>query len=146
MSKRDSTHDPILFSTMKINPDEYSYKTAKNQWESFQFATAGLLFLLRRQHTIRLLVVVTSGVLVLALVLKVSILAVMLTLIALGMVWVTEVFNTALEAAINLVQPDYHPMAKVSKDVAAAASLITSFIATIIILLVLVPPLLDAFQ
>jgi diacylglycerol kinase len=131
---------------MKINPDEYSYMTAKNQWESFQYAAAGLMFLLRRQHTVRLLVAVTIGILLLATVLRVEVLSIVLVLLAIGMVWVTEVFNTALEAAINLVQPDYHPMAKVSKDVAAAASLITSFIATVILLLVLLPPLLDVFQ
>jgi diacylglycerol kinase len=146
MSKRDTTHDPILFSTMKINPDDYSYQTAKNQFESLQFATAGLLFLLRRQHTIRLLTVMTVGVVILTFVLKVSLQGIMLALIALGMVWITEIFNTAFVAVINLIQSDdYHPMAKVGKDVAAAASLVTSFIATIIILLILIPPLLDAF-
>ena len=143
MSKRDSTHEPILFSTMKINPDEYSYKTAKNQWESFQYAAAGLVFLLRRQHTIRLLVAMTVGVVLLAVFLRVNVQSLVMVLLAIGMVWVTEMFNTALEAAVNLVQPDYHPMAKVSKDVAAAASLITSFIAMVIITLLLLPPLLD---
>jgi diacylglycerol kinase len=143
MSKRDSTHEPILFSTMKINPGEYSYKTAKNQWESFQYAAAGLVFLLRRQHTVRLLIVMTVFVVLLAAFLRVNVQSMVLVLMAIGMVWITEVFNTALEAAVNLAQPDYHPMAKVSKDVAAAASLITSFIATVIITLLLLPPLLD---
>jgi diacylglycerol kinase len=129
---------------MEINPDDYSPQTARNQMESFQFALAGLLFLFRRQHTIRLLSVATLGSILLAVVAKVSLQAIMLMCVAISLVWMTEMFNTALEAIVNLVEPEYHPMAKVGKDVAAAASLLTSFLAITITLVTLVPPLAQA--
>ncbi len=34
-----------------------------------------------------------------------------------------ELVNTALEAVVDLVSPEYHPVAKVAKDVASAAVL-----------------------
>lgn len=133
--------ESVLFSTLKINPDEYSYRTSKNQFESMQFALAGLLFLFRRQHSFRLLIVVTTSSLILALVAGVRLPAIMLMMVAISTVWVTEIFNTALEAVINMVSSEYHPMAQVGKDVAAAASLVTTFMSGTITLLTIVPPL-----
>ena len=37
-----------------------------------------------------------------------------------------EMFNTAIEAVVDLVSPDYHPLAKIAKDTAAGAVLITA--------------------
>jgi len=60
-----------------------------------------------------------------------------------GLVWTTEFVNTALEAVVDLASPDIHPLAKVGKDVAAAAVLIGALTAVIVGLLVLGPPLLS---
>jgi diacylglycerol kinase len=56
-------------------------------------------------------------------------------------VWMGEFVNTALEAAVDLVAPEPHPLAKAAKDVAAAAVLVGAIGAVIIGLLVLGPPL-----
>ena len=37
-----------------------------------------------------------------------------------------EMFNTAVEAVVDLVSPGYHPLAKIAKDTAAGAVLITA--------------------
>ena len=41
-------------------------------------------------------------------------------------VFVTEMFNTALEFAVDLVTKEYHPLAKLAKDVSAGAVLVSS--------------------
>lgn len=64
-----------------------------------------------------------------------------LILLAMALVWVAEFANTAIEAAVDLVSPDHHPMAKVAKDVSAAFVVIAAIAAVIIGLLVLGPPL-----
>jgi diacylglycerol kinase len=56
-------------------------------------------------------------------------------------VWMGEFINTALEAIVDLASPQIHPLAKVSKDVSAAAVLIAAIAAVIVGLLVLGPPL-----
>ncbi len=58
-----------------------------------------------------------------------------------GIVWLAEFLNTSIEAIVDLVSPQRHPLAKVSKDVGAAAVLITAITAIIVGLLLLGPPL-----
>lgn len=62
-------------------------------------------------------------------------------LLAMTLVWLAEFANTALEAVVDLVTPDYHPLAKTAKDVAAAAVLVGALGAALIGLLILGPPL-----
>lgn len=58
-----------------------------------------------------------------------------------AMVFAAEFLNTAIEAVVDLASPVHHPLAKVGKDVGAAAVLIAALAAVIIGLLLLGPPL-----
>ncbi len=62
------------------------------------------------------------------------------------MVWTAEFFNTALEVVVDLATREQHPLAKVSKDVGAAAVLIASLNAAMIGAIVLGPPLVDKLK
>ena len=66
-----------------------------------------------------------------------------LLIFAFALVWTTELINTALEAVVDLHGSQQHPLAKVSKDVGAAAVLIAAFAALVVGLLVLGPPVVD---
>jgi len=57
------------------------------------------------------------------------------------MVWTAEFLNTALEAVVDLASPESNHLAKVGKDVGAAAVLIAASSSAIIGLLILGPPL-----
>jgi len=63
--------------------------------------------------------------------------------LVIGIVWISEFLNTALEVIVDLASPERHPLAKVGKDVGAAAVLISASIAVIIGLLILGPPLIE---
>lgn len=58
---------------------------------------------------------------------------------AIGFVLVSEAFNTAIEVDIDLTSPEYHPFARDTKDVAAAAVLLSALTAIVIGLIVFVP-------
>jgi diacylglycerol kinase len=58
---------------------------------------------------------------------------------AIGFVMVSEVFNTAIEIDIDLTSPGYHPYAKDTKDVAAAAVLVSAIVAVIVGLMIFLP-------
>ncbi len=58
---------------------------------------------------------------------------------AIGFVIVSEAFNTAIEIDIDLTSPEYHPFARDTKDVAAAAVLLSVFTAIIIGLIIFLP-------
>jgi diacylglycerol kinase len=64
-------------------------------------------------------------------------------LVTIGLVWVSEFLNTALEAIVDLASPEIHPLARVGKDVGAAAVLISSLVAILVGLLILGPPLIN---
>jgi diacylglycerol kinase len=64
-------------------------------------------------------------------------------IVTISFVWAAELFNTALEAAIDLASPDPHPLAKAGKDAAAGAVLVAALGAILIGLLILGPPLWD---
>ncbi len=58
---------------------------------------------------------------------------------AIGLVWMAELFNTALEVVVNLVSPERHPLAGKAKDIAAAAVLMAAVTAATVGLLVFWP-------
>ncbi len=62
-------------------------------------------------------------------------------ILVIGLVWMAEFVNTALEAVVDLASPDLHPLAKVGKDVAAAAVLVGAITSVLVGLLILGPPL-----
>lgn len=63
-------------------------------------------------------------------------------LAAMGMVWLAEGLNTAVEWLTDLVSPDYHPLAGKVKDVAAGAVLIAAIFAAAIGCIVFIPYLI----
>ncbi len=58
-------------------------------------------------------------------------------------VFSAEFINTAIEAVVDLATVEHHPLAKVGKDVGAAAVLVAALAAILIGLLILGPPLLQ---
>ena len=62
-------------------------------------------------------------------------------IITIAMVFAAEFINTAIEAVVDLATSERHPLAKVGKDVGAAAVLISAIAAVLIGLLILGPPL-----
>ena len=64
-------------------------------------------------------------------------------LLSIGLVWTAEFVNTALEAVVDLASPEVHPLAKVGKDVGAAAVLIAALLSVLIGLLILGPPIAE---
>jgi diacylglycerol kinase len=61
--------------------------------------------------------------------------------LTIAMVFTAEFINTAIEAVLDLASPNYHPLAKVGKDVGAGAVLVAALAAVIVGLLILGPPL-----
>lgn len=142
-NKKNGEPLPDLMATAQINPSEFSPQTNNDRLRSTFYALAGFVFLVTRQPSIRWLLLVTIVVLGLALLLQVDLLRWTLLLLAIGLVWTSEALNTAIEAAVNIVAKDFHPMAKVSKDVAAAATFIASLVAALVAALTILPPLFE---
>lgn len=113
-----------------------------NRVDSFRHAVEGWWYVLRTQRNAWIHAVATVLVVAVAAWLDVTLVGWGLLILAIGMVWTAEFINTAVEAVVDLISPGYHPLAKISKDVMAAAVLLAAGSAVLIGLLVLGPPLL----
>lgn len=132
-----------LTGTARIDPDLYSPVTSTNRLNSLGYALAGWLYMLRRQKNTRIQGVASLGVIALAVWLRVDAMSLAVLILTITVVWMAEFINAAVEAAINLSTSEFHPMAKVGKDVASAAVLLGAVASVLIGLLVLGPPLMQ---
>ncbi|MEW6502765.1 MAG: diacylglycerol kinase family protein [Chloroflexota bacterium] len=106
---------------------------------AFGHAFQGLKYVLLTQLNARIHLVATILVIISALLFRLDTLEWAILIIAIGLVWITEIINTALEALVDLVTPQYHPLAKVAKDTGAAAVLMASCVAMLLGLIVFLP-------
>jgi diacylglycerol kinase len=107
--------------------------------QSFTHASRGLVLFLRTTHNAWVHLFIFAIALGLGLFFGITLTQWMMLIFAGGFVLVSEAFNTAIEIDIDLTSPEYHPYARDTKDVAAAAVLISAITAAIIGLLIFVP-------
>jgi diacylglycerol kinase (ATP) len=116
-------------------------RRATSRLDSFRHAFAGCLYMLRTQRNAWIHTCATVAVTALGLWLGLNRLEWAVIILTIGLVWMAEFVNTSLEAVVDLACPDLHPLAKVGKDVAAAAVLVGAITSVIVGLLILGPPL-----
>ncbi len=104
----------------------------KNFFDALKNAVNGIAYGIRTQTNIKIQIVAAILVIVAGIIFKFSGLEFVLLIFACGLVFVSEMLNTAIEATVNLVTDKFHPIAKVAKDVGAGAVLIASLNAIII--------------
>lgn len=108
---------------------------------SFQNAFSGWWYVIRTQRNAWIHAVASISVMVLAGWLRLSVRDWAVLILTIATVWTAEFLNSALEAVVDLASPNRHPLAKVGKDVGAAAVLISAVSAVIIGFMLLGPPL-----
>lgn len=107
---------------------------------AFGHAFRGWWYVLQTQHNAWIHAVVAVLVFILAFWLKLPTHDWAILILTVTMVFAAEFVNTAIEAVVDLASPAQHPLAKVGKDVGAAAVLIAAIAAILIGLLILGPP------
>lgn len=110
---------------------------------SFRYAFSGWWYVIRTQRNAWIHALISLVVLGMSIWLRLSLQDTAIIILTIAMVWTAEFLNTALEAVVDLASPQHHPLAKVGKDVGAAAVLIAALAAVVIGLLILGPPLLN---
>jgi len=106
---------------------------------SFTYAWKGFSYAFRTQLNFKVHSVTAALAILMGFLFDLSIREWLWIFLAIGVVLIAELFNTALEAFVDLVSPEYNPKAGIVKDVAAAAVMITAFLAILIGLMVFVP-------
>ena len=115
----------------------------RSRIKAFRYAFSGWWLVIRTQRNAWIHMVVSIVVILLSLILQISATSWALIILAIAMVWIAEFLNTALEAVVDLAtNHQQHELAKVGKDVGAAAVLIAAISSAVIGFLILGPPLL----
>ena len=109
---------------------------------AFSYAGAGLGHLIRSQRNARIHMALTVAAIILALWLQISPVEWAVLSLTIGLVFLAEAFNTAIEATVDLVSPNNQPLAKIAKDTAAGGVLLAAITALAVALFLFLPPLL----
>lgn len=104
----------------------------KDRLKSFRHALNGIRSLIILEHNARVHCAATLAVILTGIVCNVSANEWRWLALAIGLVWVTEAINTAIEALCDLVHPEFHPQIKLVKDLAAGAVLVAAVTALMI--------------
>jgi diacylglycerol kinase len=129
-----------------LERNAWTYKRASLRWQraqswllsllrSFGYAFEGIGRLIRQQRNAQIHVFVTTVLVIASWFWGLSRIEWLVLVLTVTLVLSMEALNTAVEAVVDLVSPQYHPLAKLAKDVAAGGVLITALGAVCIALL-----------
>jgi len=113
----------------------------RDWFDSFNDAVSGILLAARQQRNVRVHLLAAVAAIGVALLLRLDAVEFLLVALAIGLVLVAELLNSAVEGIVDLVVEHEHPAAKAAKDVAAGAVLVAAGVALACAWLVIVPRL-----
>lgn len=111
--------------------------------KSFAHASRGVFLFIKDTHNAWIHVVVFLIAVFLGFYFEITAIEWMILMLASGLVFGAEAFNTAIEIDMDLTSPDSHPFARDTKDVAAGAVLISALAALIVGLVIFLPRIID---
>lgn len=114
--------------------------------ESFNYAIEGLMSALQNEKHMKFHTLSAILIVILAILTNASKVEILLVSISVAFVIITELINTAVEALVDLISPERHPLAKLAKDVAAGAVLVAAINAVCVGYLLFYDKLLDIFD
>ena len=104
--------------------------------KSFLFAIQGFRTAVRTERNIKVMLAGGAFAIVLGLVVGLDAVSWAVVLLCCGVVISAELLNTAVETVVDLVSPEFHPLAGRAKDIAAAAVWVLSMLVAVVGILV----------
>src|SRR5215218_9177496 len=107
--------------------------------KSLLYAWDGLKTMLSAEHNMYIHIVLTAVTVLCAFIYQVRALEAVVLIFAMALVWMAELFNTAIEKTADLISKAYHPQIKFLKDVSAAAVLVAAVAAFLVGCIIFIP-------
>lgn len=111
--------------------------------DSFKYAWCGIVQSYRGEQNLKIHTFIAILVIIFGFFLKISYFEWLICLLLIGLVLMSEFYNTAIEYVVDLASPKIHPLAKAAKDTASAGVLMLSIISAIVGLIIFVPKIID---
>lgn len=128
-----------------MSQPQLPHQSQKSEWAKFiggfSHAFRGLHYAFNTQRNVRVHIVMALLAIIASILLHISPIEFALIFIAITGVFIAEMFNTVMELCVDLASPQYHPLAKIAKDVAAGAVLANAILSIIIGLFIFGPHL-----
>jgi diacylglycerol kinase len=123
---------------MKTKPT-YSIESRMN---SFSYAFQGIQSMIKMEVNAKIHLAFTVLALVLGYLLHISAIEFLFMIVVMAMVWMAELFNTAIEKSMDIISTDFHPKIKLVKDLSAGAVLVCSLAAIVTGCIIFIPKIL----
>lgn len=127
----------------KVSRDEIKKHGIKRFFKSFGYSIDGLKYAYKYEQSMLIHVIATIAVITTNILLRVNTMTWLVTLLAIGMVLAAELINTAIEAVVDLVTLEIHPLAKIAKDCGSAATFVLAMMAAALGVVVYVPIIIN---
>jgi diacylglycerol kinase (ATP) len=122
--------------------DKQKKRCLKRFFSSFKYSFEGLIYAYKFEQSMFIHLSVLCFVVIAGIILQISLFEWLICVILFGLVIAAELFNTAIEATIDLISPLRHPLAKIAKDTAAAAVFVLAIVSAISGLIIFLPKVL----
>lgn len=137
----------ILKSFLQLKKDEKIIEKEEENMQSkrkklinsFKYAFRGIITALKKEQNMKIHFTIAICVILAGIILKISVIEWIICLILIGLVISLELVNTALEQTVDIAMPEINEKAKIAKDVAAGAVLVSAIISAIIGLIIFIP-------
>lgn len=110
---------------------------------SFKVAWDGIVYAATTQVHMKIHLFAASLAMILGFIYQLTRFEWLFILSLIGLVIAMELLNTAIERTVDLITTDFHPLAKIAKDVAAGAVLVTAVFAMIAGIIIFIPHIID---
>ena len=147
MTQKVSTSTPSRPEKVIPIQRDFSWQVASNLLVSFKYAWSGIAYAFKTQRNFRIHICIGSVAVFLGLILRLPLVEIAVITLTSGLVLVMELLNTAIESVVDLtVKQSYHELAKIAKDCAAGAVLISAIASVFVAGSLLLPPLFALIQ
>ena len=135
----------IIVTHIKVGDSNENGKE-RSAISKFRLCLSGDFTCVRKERNMKIHCVAAVLVVIAGVILKISAIEWCICMVLFGLVMALEHVNTAVEAVVDMVTEEYHPLAKVAKDTAAGAVLIAAIMAAIAGCIIFLPKIAQILQ
>lgn len=133
--------EKIFKKTPKRIKDEGNF--LERYWKSFCHAVNGIIYCIRYEHNMIIIIIAAIVVTILGFVFKISLSEWLFIISMIGSISACEMINSSIEALVDLTTQEINPLAKISKDTASSATLLLCITSLIGGLIIFVPRIIE---
>ena len=117
----------------------------KDVMHKFKYSFQGIAYCFTHETSFIFEAIAIVGVVILGIIFHISLMEWVFSLLTLIMIMEVEFLNTGIEATVDMVTEEFHPLAKIAKDCGSAATCFATFVALVVNLIIFVPYIMDLF-